>query len=120
VREHGAHLKPVRHPRPRVVIAGGGVAAIEALLALRHIVGEQVSVTLVAPERSFVHRPSSVAGPFGLGGPAPVDLAALARDHGAELVQGTLDAVDPEHHTVVLGNGVELAYSVLVLAVGAV
>jgi sulfide:quinone oxidoreductase len=120
VHEHAAHLKPVRHPRPRVVIAGGGVAAIEALLALRHVVGEQVSVTLVAPERSFVHRPLSVAGPFGLGGPAPIDLAELARDHGAELVQGTLDAVDPKHHTVVLGNGAELAYGVLVAAVGAV
>jgi sulfide:quinone oxidoreductase len=120
VPEQRGHLKPVRHPRPRVVIAGGGVAAIEALLALRHTVGEQVSVTLVAPERSFVHRPSSVAGPFGLGGPAPVDLAALARDHGAELVQGTLDAVDPEHRTVVLGNGAELGYGVLVVAVGAV
>jgi sulfide:quinone oxidoreductase len=62
----------------------------------------------------------SVAGPFGLGGPAPIDLAELARDHGAELVQGTLDAVDPKHHTVVLGNGAELAYDVLVVAVGAV
>ena len=102
------------------MIAGGGVAAIEALLALRHLVGEHVSVTLVAPERSFVHRPSSVAGPFGLGGPAPVDLAALARDHGAELVQETLEAVDPERRIVVLGNGAELAYGVLVVAVGAV
>jgi sulfide:quinone oxidoreductase len=120
VSEHRGHLKPVRAARPRVVIAGGGVAAIEALLALRHIVGEQVSITLVASERSFVHRPSSVAGPFGLGGPAPVDLAALARDHGAELVQGTLDAVDPERRTVALGNGAELAYGVLVVAVGAV
>src|SRR3954452_4809464 len=120
MREHAAHLKLVRHPRPRVVIAGGGVAAIEALLALRHIVGEHVSVTVVAPERSFVHRPSSVASPFGLGGPAPIDLAALASEHGAELVQGTVDAVDPEHHMVVLGNGAELAYGALVLAVGAV
>ena len=38
--EHRGHLKGVRPPRPRVVIAGGGVAAIEALLALRHVVGE--------------------------------------------------------------------------------
>jgi sulfide:quinone oxidoreductase len=102
------------------VIAGGGVAAIETLLALRHIVGEQVAVTLVAPERSFVHRPSSVAGPFGLGGPAPIDLGALARDHGAELVQGTLGAVDRERRAVVLDDGAEIAYDVLVVAVGAV
>ena len=56
------------------------MAAIEALLALRHLVGEQVSIRLLAPDAVFVHRPSSVAPPFGLGGPAPLDLAAFARD----------------------------------------
>ena len=84
--EQQAHLKGVRAPRPQVVIAGGGVAAIEALLALRHLVGEQVAIALLAPEPRFVHRPSSVAEPFGLGGPASLDLEALARDQGAELV----------------------------------
>jgi len=117
--EHRGHLKGVRPPRPRVVIAGGGVAAIEALLALHHIVGEQVSITLLAPERSFVHRPSSVAEPFGLGGPAPIDLAAIARYHGAELRRGTLDAVEPERHVAVT-DGEELSYDILVVAVGAV
>ena len=117
--EHRGHLKGVRTPRPRIVIAGGGVAAIEALLALRHIVGEQVSITVLAPERSFVHRPSSVAEPFGFGGPAPIDLAAIARDQGAELRRGALDAIEPARHTAVTG-GEELPYDVLVVAVGAV
>ena len=106
--------------RPQMVIAGGGVAAIEALLALRHVVGEQVGVTLLAPERSFIHRPSSVGGPFGLGGAEPIDLAALARDQGAELVSAALEAVDTTRRVVVLGNGAELAYDVLIVAVGAV
>ena len=118
--ENRGHLKSVRPTRPRVVIAGGGVAAIEALLALRHIVGEHVSVTLLAPERSFIHRPSSVAGPFGLGGPAPIDLGALARDRGAALVSGALAAVDPARRVVVLGGGDELAYDILIIAVGAI
>ena len=34
-------MKPERHTRPRVVIAGGGVAALETLLALRSLVGRQ-------------------------------------------------------------------------------
>ena len=114
-----AHLKGVRAPRPRVVIAGGGVAAIEALLALRHIVGEQVSIPLLAPERSFVHRPSSVAEPFGLGGPAPIDLAAIARDQGAELRRGALDA-DRARTSHRVTGGEALPYDVLVVAVGAV
>ncbi|HYH90119.1 MAG TPA: FAD-dependent oxidoreductase [Solirubrobacteraceae bacterium] len=111
-------MLPLAHPQ--IVIAGGGVAAIEALLALRHVVGEQASVTLLAPERSFVHRPSSVGGPFGLGGPGAVDLAALARDQGAELVSAALEAVDPARRVVRLGDGGELSYERLIVAVGAV
>jgi sulfide:quinone oxidoreductase len=118
--ERSAHLRRVRPPRPRVLIAGGGVAAIEALLALRHLIGDQVAITLLAPERRFVHRPSSVAGPFGLGGPAPLDLGALATDHGAELVGGVLAAVDSARKVVVLGSGQELPYNALLVAVGAV
>ena len=104
------HLRGVRPPRPHVVIAGGGVAAIEALLALRHLVGRQVTITLLAPERSFVHRPSSVAGPFGLGGPAPLDLAAIARDHGAELRARHARRRRPERRVVVLAGGEAVAY----------
>jgi sulfide:quinone oxidoreductase len=117
--EHPAHLKGVRAARPRVVIAGGGVAAIETLLALRHIIGDHVAITLLAPERSFVHRPSSVAGPFGLGGPAPLDLAAIAKDHRAELRRGTLERVDATRRVAVSGDD-EVPYDLLVIAVGAV
>jgi sulfide:quinone oxidoreductase len=117
--EQRGHLRGVRPARPRIVIAGGGVAAVEALLALRHIAGQHVAITLLAPERSFVHRPSSVAGPFGLGGPAPLDLATVAADHGADLRRGALEAVDPARRIAVTG-GEELPYDVLVVAVGAV
>jgi sulfide:quinone oxidoreductase len=96
------------------------VAAIEALLALRHLVGEQVSIELLAPERSFVHRPSSVAGPFGLGGPGPVDLAALAGQQGAQLRHGALVGVNPTRRVALLERGEEAPYDVLIVAVGAV
>jgi sulfide:quinone oxidoreductase len=106
--------------RPRVVIAGGGVAAIEALLALRHLVGEQVTVVLLAPERSFVHRPSSVASPFGLGGPAPLDIQAVAQQQGARLRRAGLRAIDPVRRFVTLTTGDALSYDALLVAVGAV
>jgi sulfide:quinone oxidoreductase len=51
----------------RVLIAGGGVAALEALIALREVAGEPVRVTLLAPEPDFVYRPLAVAEPFCLG-----------------------------------------------------
>src|SRR4051794_34957011 len=106
--------------RPRVVIAGGGVAALEALLALRHLVGEQVSVVLLAPERSFVHRPSSVASPFGLGGPAPLDIQAIAEQQGARLRRAGVRAIDPARRFVTLSTNEALSYDALLIAVGAV
>jgi sulfide:quinone oxidoreductase len=114
-RPHG-----VRSPRSHFVIAGGGVAAIEALLALRHLVGEQVSIELIAPDPTFVHRPSSVAGPFGLGGPAALDLATIARDQGAEFRPGALVGADPARRVALLDGGEEAPYDALILAVGAV
>ena len=115
-----SRLRAAHSPRPRVVIAGGGVAAIEALLALRHLVGEQVSIQLLAPDPVFVHRPSSVARPFGLGGPAQLDLAAFACDQGAQLWRARLEAVDPARRVALLAGGEAAPYDVLVVAVGAV
>jgi sulfide:quinone oxidoreductase len=110
----------VRSPRPRVVIAGGGVAAIEALLALRHLVGDQVSIQLLAPERSFDHRPSSVAKPFGLGAPPRLDLDALARDQRAHLWHTKLTGADPARRVALLAGGEATSYDVLIIAAGAV
>ena len=60
-----------RRARPlEVVIAGGGVAGLEALLALHELAGPRVKVELLAPEREFVYRPLAVAEPFGLAHPA--------------------------------------------------
>ncbi len=51
----------------RVLIAGGGVAALEAALALRALAEERVSVELLGSEPHFWYRPLSVAEPFALG-----------------------------------------------------
>jgi sulfide:quinone oxidoreductase len=107
--------------RPRVLIAGGGVAAFETLLALRNMVEEQVLVELLAPERAFVHRPASVATPFGFGAPAPLDLTELARRFGAGLHRGAVSMVDHDDRIVVAApSGEAIPYDLLVVAVGAV
>ena len=77
-----------------VVIAGGGVAALEALLALRELAPEAVRIQLLAPEREFVHRPLFVAEPFGIGEAQRVGLANVAVETGAELRKGALASVD--------------------------
>ena len=43
-----------RGDRLHVVIAGGGVAALETLLALKALAGHLVDVTLVSPTREFL------------------------------------------------------------------
>ena len=50
-----------------VLVAGGGVAALEAMVALRKLAGELVDVELVSPDTDFFYRPLAVAQPFGLG-----------------------------------------------------
>jgi sulfide:quinone oxidoreductase len=43
-----------------VVIAGAGVAGLEAALALREHAGEAIALTLVTPAAEFVYRPMTV------------------------------------------------------------
>jgi sulfide:quinone oxidoreductase len=104
---------------PHVLIAGGGVAALEALLALREFAGDSVRVTLLAPGPDFVYRPLAVAEPFCLGHATHHPLEDVARDFGATVVHDSLGAVDAEARTVVTGSGTSLEYDSLLVAVGA-
>ena len=106
--------------RSHVLIAGGGVAALEAMIALHELAGERVRVTLLAPEADFVYRPMSVAEPFCLGHADRHPVAEIARDFGAEVVCDSLGSVDADAGTVSTGAGETIAYDSLLIAVGAV
>jgi sulfide:quinone oxidoreductase len=103
----------------RVVIAGGGVAGLEALLALHALAGDRVELTLVSPTPDFVYRPLAVAEPFALGAARRTPLADAARAAGATLVRASLTGVDVANRTVRLGDDETLPYDALVLATGA-
>ena len=103
----------------RVVIGGGGVAAIEALIALRDMAAERVEITLVAPDEHFVYRPHAVAQPFARGDIQRVALAKVARDFAAEHVPQALAGVWPNARVARLADGTELGYDRLIVAVGA-
>jgi sulfide:quinone oxidoreductase len=107
------------HSPHRVVVAGGGVAGLEALLALHALAGDRVALTLVSPTPDFVYRPLAVAEPFALGHQRRTPLAEATRATGAAFVQAPLVSVDAAAKTVRLGDGQELAYDALVLATGA-
>src|SRR3954452_16439663 len=57
---------PLRRSSLRVVIAGGGVAALETLLALRVLGGLRTAITLLAPQPDFLLRAATVGEPFEL------------------------------------------------------
>jgi len=108
------------HPdRLRVVIAGGGVAAVETALALAALAPERTDVTLLAPNDELVYRPMTVREPFAYGRARRYPLARIARDAGASLLSDALDWVDPAARTVHTVAGQALAYDALVLALGA-
>jgi sulfide:quinone oxidoreductase len=108
-----------QHGTTKVLIAGGGVAALEALLALRDLAEERVSVELLCPRPEFSYRPLAVAEPFGLGKARSYDLARIAADHKAALHTASLAAVEPGEHCVRTDQGGVYHYDLLVVAVGA-
>ena len=104
--------------RKRILIAGGGVAALEAALTLHELAPELVDVQLVAPEPRFWYRPMSVAEPFGLGKSVSFDLADLADRAGALFTPGALAGVNVERNVAMMRDGAELEYDSLLLAPG--
>ena len=102
-----------------IVIAGGGVAGLEALLALGALAGDRARLTLVAPDRDFVYKPLAVAEPFALAAGLRVPLERFAADAGAELVHDAVESVDDAAGEVRLGSRRRLRYDALLVAPGA-
>jgi sulfide:quinone oxidoreductase len=101
-----------------VVIAGGGVAALETMMALRHLAADRVQITLLAPERDYHYRPMAVAEPFSIAHARQIALVAIAADFDARHVCGALVAVEPDERRVVTSAGERIGYDALVIACG--
>jgi sulfide:quinone oxidoreductase len=110
---------PRRQNRYRVLIAGGGVAALEAMVALRTLAEERVDIELLAPDRDFFYRPLAAAEPFGTGETLRFDIRALATGSGARHRIGSLAAVSAVQRRATTAHGESLAYDALILATGA-
>jgi sulfide:quinone oxidoreductase len=112
-------LRRSQHSDPRIVIAGGGVAALEALLALRALAENRVAIELLAPQPEFVYRPMVVAELFGIGEEHRFDLARICEEEGAGLIRDGLASVNPARHVLYTSTGDQLEYDALVVARGA-
>lgn len=106
--------------RTHVVIAGGGVAAVETLLALRELAGQQARLTIISLEREFLYRPVTVAEAFERAEARSYPLADIIGYHGGgELIWDSLERVEPDEHMVLTGSGERISYDALVIATGA-
>jgi sulfide:quinone oxidoreductase len=111
----GHEMRPLR-----VVVAGGGVAAIEVCLALEALAPGRVELLIIAPERVFEFKPAAVGEPFGVSSVHRFDMEGVAADIGATLMRGTASAVEADQREILVDGWRRVSYDVLVLAAGAI
>src|SRR3954470_15269878 len=104
-------------PPFRALVAGGGPAAIEAVLTLREL-APTIDVTLLAPDACYRYRPLSTVAPFAHGEVREYDLGGLA-ELGVTIERDALRRVDPDARVVSTEGGRELGYDALLVATGA-
>jgi sulfide:quinone oxidoreductase len=102
----------------RVVIAGAGVGALEALLALRALMPRGLAIDVLAPGESFLYRPVSIAASLLATEAAAFDLDALLREQAVRRHVDALERVDTAKRTVRTRSGATLAYDELIVATG--
>jgi sulfide:quinone oxidoreductase len=112
--------EPAFSSRPaRVLVAGGGAAAVELVIALRKLAAERVEIELLTAGSELVYRPLLVAEPFGAGSGHRFSLQEIVEDQRGRLRPARLQAVDAAAHEVVTDAGERLGYHALVVATGA-
>jgi sulfide:quinone oxidoreductase len=103
----------------RILIAGGGFAAVEAALCLRATAGEEVTLSLLAPDPEFHYRPAATSEPFDFAASRRYDLREIVSDVGAQFHQSRLEAVASKKRFVRTASGARLPYNALIVATGA-
>src|SRR5262245_55964167 len=106
-------------PRPTVLVAGGGIAGMEALLALADLASDRADLVMAAPEPDFRYRPMAVDEPFSFTPYERRELAPAVEELGARFVEAGLSAIRPDEHVAELGDGSRIEYAAAVVCVGA-
>ncbi|MFN8218298.1 MAG: FAD-dependent oxidoreductase [Solirubrobacterales bacterium] len=103
----------------RVLVAGGGVAALEAVLALQELAADRLAIALLTPRRRFEYTPLAVAEPFDLGRAHRFELTEIMRERGVEPIVDALAAVDPARREARTASGQLVSFDALLVAIGA-
>jgi sulfide:quinone oxidoreductase len=105
--------------RRRVVVAGGGVAALETVLALQELAGQLIEIELITPADHFVYRPLQVLEPFEVDPVVRLPWAQICAERSIRRIPDELSLVDPDERLVRTSGGYAHSYDALVIAVGA-
>ena len=104
----------------RVVVLGSNFGGMNAALALKHELKDDVDVTVVSSRDQFLFTPSLIWLPFGKRNGSditfPVEPTFDAR--GVEFVHAAATGIDPVARRVTTDDGRTLAYDYLVIATG--
>ena len=101
-----------------VVVCGGGVAGLEAILRLRRLAGDRLDITLLSPSETFRYRPWTVLEPFDQVAVRHYPISRLVQDAGCRWIRGELGWVNRAAHVAYTRAGEEVSYDAVVIALG--
>ena len=102
-----------------VLIAGGGIAGVEALLALHELAQDRVRVTLIDPAPEMVLKPMVVEEPFSTTPADRFTLEPIVSERGGQFVLAALQHIDVERRVASLSDGSERAFDAALVCIGA-
>ena len=102
-----------------LVIAGGGVGALEALLAFRSFAADPPEISVLTAGRHLTYRAFSVTEPFGADPGPHYEWPEIVRDRGVRWIPDVLVGVRPDARKIETRDGPPIRYDALLLALGA-
>ncbi|MBK8295173.1 MAG: NAD(P)/FAD-dependent oxidoreductase [Solirubrobacterales bacterium] len=102
-----------------MAIIGGGVAAVEAMLAFDATSYSRAEVHLFSPKSKFVLKPLAVLSGFGRGDLLNFDLPKLTATVGATFHNLSVSEVVPQRRMIRLSDDSEFSYDYLIVSPGA-
>lgn len=106
--------------RKKVMVVGGGVAALEVCLGLHWGKSTPIEITLVTRDRDFIYRPLAVLEPFGRGASPSFPIAEVVEGCVGEVVHDEVTAIDAAVGSATTASGREIEFDAAVIATGAV
>ena len=106
--------------RKKVLVLGSNFGGLTAALAVKQELHGDVEVTVVSASDRFLFNPSLIWLPFGKRAPQDITfpVAPTFEQHGVEFVHAAATAIDPDRHTVTVGDHGAYGYDYLVIATG--